>query len=91
MLPKGLSKAEGPPKTDSEALLNYLYRVLGDDTEINVFVNSHRDADHMRGIDIVHQYHPIREIWDSGVPGTTTDTSEYETYMRLRRQIGYKK
>ena len=31
----------------------------------------------------------IKKIWDSGVPGTTTDSNEYQDYMFLRRTIGF--
>lgn len=70
-------------------ILGYANKVLGQLTPIDVFINSHRDADHMRGIKSLHKSHPIRRIWDTGVPGTTTDSSEYEAYMDLRRTVGY--
>jgi len=70
-------------------ILGYLKQVLGESTHIAKFINSHRDADHMRGIELVHAQHPIDVVWDSGVTGTSTDTPEYRTYMRLRSQIGY--
>jgi beta-lactamase superfamily II metal-dependent hydrolase len=54
-------------------------------------MNSHRDADHMRGIKDLHRAHQIKEIWDSGVPGTSTNTSEYNDYMDLRRSVSSKK
>jgi len=59
-------------------------------SEINVFINTHRDADHMRGIKLLHESYPIAVIWDSGVSGTTTDSSEYKEYMNLRQKLGYK-
>lgn len=55
---------------------------------IDVFVNSHRDADHMRGLRKLHAMYPILVILDSDV-SANTDTSEYQDYMRLRREIGY--
>lgn len=42
----------------------------------------------MRGIKKVHEYFPVGRIWDSGHPGTTTNSSEYREYMELRRAIG---
>jgi beta-lactamase superfamily II metal-dependent hydrolase len=45
----------------------------------------------MRGIKDLHKVHQIKEIWDSGVPGTSTNTSEYDDYMTLRRSVNSKK
>src|SRR5439155_11113834 len=28
-----------------------------------------------------------KEVWDPDVPGTTTDSTEYQAYMRLRRSV----
>jgi len=44
----------------------------------------------MRGIDLLHEAHPISTIWDSGEPGTTTDSPEYEVYMDIRRRVATK-
>jgi len=68
-------------------VLNYLESKI---TAIDIFINSHRDADHMRGIEKLENRFGITEIWDSGVSGTTTDSSEYLYYMNLRRSIGKK-
>ena len=75
---------------NKEKVLGYLKKAMGGKKNINIFVNSHRDADHMRGIDLVHKQHPIGKIWDSGVPGTTTTSNEYKVYMAYRREIGFK-
>ena len=73
---------------DNEAdVLAYVRKIIGSGTHIDVFINSHRDADHMRGIKKLHKKHPIKAIWDSGVPGTTTTSPEYREYMDLRRQV----
>ncbi len=69
------------------AVVAHLRSVIGKQTPIDVFINSHRDADHIRGIDILHDAHPLQDVWDTGVPGTTTDSPEYETYMELRRSL----
>lgn len=75
---------------DNQAdVLSYVGKAIGWSTNIDVFVNSHRDADHMRGILKVHKYFPIKRVWDSGVTGTTPDGSEYKDYMRLRLDVGY--
>lgn len=55
---------------------------------IDIFINTHRDADHMRGIKKLESWFGINEIWDSGVAGTTTYSTEYRQYMELRREIG---
>lgn len=72
-------------------VLAYLKRVIGNGTPIDVFINSHRDADHMRGITELHAQNPIKAIWDTDVPGTTTDSPEYLSYMRLKRSLPGKK
>jgi competence protein ComEC len=69
-------------------VLNYLGSIIGWKTSISAFICTHRDADHMRGIKKIHNYFPIQSIWDSGHPGTTTDSSEYADYMDLRRRVG---
>lgn len=70
-------------------VMSYMESILGKNTSINIFINSHRDADHIRGIKSLHESHPIQTIWDSGVPGTTTDSPEYIDYMDLRRSVGF--
>lgn len=69
------------------AVLAYTKRVLGRDNPIDVFINTHRDADHMRGIIDLHDQHTISAIWDTDVPGTTPEAPEYQAYMRLRRSV----
>ena len=77
-------------KGDNEdRVLSYLDGVIGVETPITAFICTHRDADHMRGVGKIHDYFPIESIWDSGYPGTTTDSSEYNQYMELRRTVGY--
>lgn len=76
---------------DNEArVLGYLRRVLGSNSSIDIFICSHRDADHMRGIKRLHSMFPISTIFDSGVTGTSSDSDEYRAYMDLRRQVGYR-
>ena len=72
---------------NQDSVLSYTKRVVGRGNPIDVFVNTHRDADHMRGICDLHDQHKIKEIWDADVPGTTTNSPEYEVYMRLRRSV----
>lgn len=75
--------------TDENAgdVLTYLGQAMGDKSHIDIFVCSHRDSDHMRGIKRVHRLYEIRKLWDSGVPGTTPDSPEYHQYMDLRRSL----
>jgi competence protein ComEC len=73
---------------NEDRVLNYLGSVIGWESNISAFICTHRDADHMRGIKKIHKYFPIQSIWDSGHPGTTTNSSEYTDYMDLRRRVG---
>lgn len=73
---------------NKDRVLSYLADAIGWGSEIDAFICSHRDADHMRGVRELHSHFPIRKIWDSNYPGTSTDTSEYRDYMTLRREIG---
>ncbi len=69
------------------AILKYTQKVFGVGSKVDCFINTHRDADHMRGITDLHAQHPIQEIRDTDVPGTTTDSPDYLAYMRLRRVV----
>ena len=69
-------------------VLSYIASVIGVGTPITAFINTHRDADHIRGIKKIHEHFPIKNIWESGHPGTTTDSHEYTDYMDLRRKVG---
>ena len=63
------------------------YDAGNDEQVIDVFVNSHRDEDHYRGLKKVNSKYPIQSIWDSGQKGATTQSSDYEYYMNLRRRL----
>lgn len=54
---------------------------------IDIYVNSHRDQDHYRGLSSVKEEFDIRQIWDSGETGATTQDADYQYYMRLRRRL----
>ena len=73
---------------NEEAVLQYVANNIGWYTKITAFICSHRDADHIRGIIKLHNYFPIQKIWDSGYPGTTTNSPEYQRSMNLRRRVG---
>ena len=71
-----------------DRVLNYVADQIGENGRLRAFICTHRDADHIRGVRLLHDSFPIRKIWDSGYPGTSTDSDEYRAYMRLRRLIG---
>lgn len=75
---------------NEDDVLRYMTEQIGLGTDLTAFICSHRDADHMRGVIKLNEYFPIQKIWDSGYPGTSTDTDEYLQYMWLRRQVGWK-
>lgn len=75
---------------NEDYVFGYLSRYLPRRCPIDVFFNSHRDADHMRGIRRVHSRFPVRHVRCSGVTGTTPSCAEYIEYMNLRREVGYK-
>lgn len=70
---------------NEDAVFKYLKKIMPA-KNINIFVNSHRDADHMRGIKKLNRAYPINTLWDSGVSGNT-ETPEYEEYMDFRRNL----
>jgi beta-lactamase superfamily II metal-dependent hydrolase len=70
-------------------VIRYLKRIIGSETPIDIFICSHRDADHMRGIKRLHAANPILTIFDNGEVGTDPNCDEYRDYMDLRRRIGY--
>lgn len=71
---------------NEKIVLNYLANIIPKNS-IDVFVNSHRDADHMRGVKRLHNKFPIRTLWDSGVVGNN-EAPEYRDYMDFRRNVG---
>lgn len=54
---------------------------------IHIFVNSHRDEDHYRGLKKINSKFPIKSIWDSGQTGATTNSDDHNYYMYLRREL----
>ena len=73
---------------NEDRVLGYVASKIGENRQLHAFICSHRDADHIRGVKKLHARFPIRRIWDSGYPGTTTDSPEYTAYMDLRRTVG---
>lgn len=68
---------------NEKTVFNYLSRIMPK-RSIDIFVNSHREADHMRGIKNLHKNYPIGTLWDSGIAGNT-EAPEYQEYMDFRR------
>ena len=54
---------------------------------IDIFVNSHRDTDHLKGLKELNENYPILSIWDSGQTGANPSNKDYEYYMKLRRRL----
>ena len=75
---------------NEDRVLDYVSGQIGEGKSLHAFICSHRDADHIRGVKRLHARFPIQAVWDSGIPGTTTDSREYRSYMELRRQVGNK-
>lgn len=81
---------------DQEWILSYLGKHIPkrynpattqEEQWIDIFVNSHRDLDHYRGLKFVNELYTIRSIWDSGETGETTEDKDYQYYMQLRRDL----
>jgi beta-lactamase superfamily II metal-dependent hydrolase len=68
------------------SVLSYLRRIMPK-RSIDVFVNSHRDCDHMRNVREIHNIYPIQEVWDSGQFGTSPQDPVYRAYMEFRRSL----
>ena len=54
---------------------------------IDIFVNSHRDTDHLKGLKDINEVFSIQSIWDSGFHGANTDNDDYKYYMGLRNRL----
>ena len=54
---------------------------------IDIFVNSHRDTDHLKGLKDINSLYPIQSIWDSGFHGANIDNDDYKYYMGLRNRL----
>jgi beta-lactamase superfamily II metal-dependent hydrolase len=81
---------------NEDEILAFLERVIPEDYNadkqqyekpIHIFVNSHRDEDHYRGLRKINGRFPIKSIWDSGQTGATTNSPDYQYYMYLRRAL----
>lgn len=70
-------------------VLSYLRNAVGTECKIDVFICSHRDADHIRGIGILNNNFEIGKIWDNGRSARNKDTDENNTYIGVRDEVGY--
>lgn len=59
---------------------------------IDIFVNSHRDLDHYKGIKGINDKFEIKSIWDSGQygVGAKSKSKDYKEYMKLKLNIKHK-
>ena len=73
---------------NKSGVLNYVAAQIGWGSQLRAFICTHRDADHMRGVQILHDHFPLSGIWDSGFRGTSTDSDEYKAYIQLRKKVG---
>lgn len=71
---------------NADCVVAYLKHVLGR-RRITYFICTHRDADHMRGVNRIHRAIGIDQVWDCGLAGNNPSSPEGEEYMRLRRLV----
>lgn len=75
---------------NKDRIINLLKRIIpqkDDKQEIDIFVNSHRDRDHLRGLKEINANFKIKSIWDSGLSGANIDNADYKYYMYLKRKL----
>jgi len=73
-------------EANAARVIAYLKHVLRG-RRIAVFICTHRDADHMRGVNRIHRAIGIDQVWDCGLPGGNPSSPEGEEYMRMRRAV----
>lgn len=78
-------------ENNAARVFSYLRARIANYNGISQFICSHRDNDHICGIRKLHRIFPIRLIRDSDQPGENTESTDYQEYMRLRREIGFRK
>lgn len=84
-------------ESDEDRILGYLSRYIPfrPDAEdggrpkqwIDWFISSHRDEDHLHGLDAVNGRFPVRGIVDAGTTSGSPSGDENQYYMRLRRSL----
>ena len=71
---------------NEEYVLDYLQSAVGSEGRIDLFICSHRDADHIRGIGKIYKQFRIHKVCDSGRATKNTTSKEYRTYMKVRKK-----
>ena len=56
-------------ENNKEKVIKYLADRIGKGSSLTAFICTHRDADHMRGVKILHDNFPLKSIWDNDYPG----------------------
>lgn len=77
-------------KENETRVLDYIESVVGSDGFFDAFICSHRDTDHIRGIERIHAAFPIFEIWDNNYPRSSTFTRYDLEYLLLRDEVHHK-
>jgi beta-lactamase superfamily II metal-dependent hydrolase len=77
---------------DESRILSYLDRYIPargpwDLKHIDWFICSHRDRDHIHGLQKVNERFEIRGIVDPGTTSGSTESDENKYYVRLRREV----
>lgn len=68
-----------------------LSKILGPHDIIDVFICSHRDADHFRGVDWIDEFFGILKVWDSGISLKHKVSPEHQAYRKVRNGAIYTK
>lgn len=90
-----LIQDEEHPNRNKDYILNFFKNVIPKKQDgygnifqpIDIFVNSHRDTDHLKGLKDINSMFPIQSIWDSGFHGANIDNADYKYYMGLRNRL----
>lgn len=77
-------------RKNESRVLKYIESVVGSRGRFRAFICSHRDADHIRGIEKIDSAFPIGEIWDNDYPSLWNLTSEDSKYLDVRDEISHK-
>lgn len=77
-------------KENETGVLSYVESVVSRYGVIDAFICSHRDTDHIRGIERVDTAFPILEIWDNNYPLIPTWTNSDLEYLDLRDEVRHR-
>lgn len=61
----------------------------GEKKKIDYVVVTHPDADHIKGLDIIHENFDIGQIWESGFRRSedAEESPEYETFLEIIKEV----